>query len=370
MNRIGDYAAVLSPRRIAIDATPVSPRATGATRVLTNLLAVLPAVAPENQYLALVTPAGAPVVAVAAPRVELTEVDVGSGIGWELWGAGKAAANAGADILFTVRECAPMVGPPAVIHVFEPPAYRLRAKTFDRRFVKDAFLHVALRRSARRAAVVTAGSQTTAAWLRRRYGIEPPIVYPGLEASFFIDGEPPSGVAPYFVHLAGGDPRDNTALVLSAVARARLPGVRLMVIGTPERLRPRLLARVAELGLGEVAEVVPWVTDERLRGLYQGALAVIHPSRYEGFAGYPALEAMALGTPVVALEAPGVTEVLQDVALLIERPDPALLAAALERLADDPELRRGLARKGRERVRGLTWEAAAESFAVVFRSVA
>jgi glycosyltransferase involved in cell wall biosynthesis len=108
------------------------------------------------------------------------------------------------------------------------------------------------------------------------------------------------------------------------------------------------------------------VSDPELRSLYRGALAFVHPSRYEAYGGLPALEALALGTPVVALEAPGVTEALQGAALLVEGADPAALAGALRAILSDPELRSRLVQAGRERVAPLRWERAARELAAVF----
>ena len=76
---------------------------------------------------------------------------------------------------------------------------------------------------------------------------------------------------------------------------------------------------------------------------------------------------MALGTPVVVLDAPGATEAVEGVGIVVPREDPELLAEAFARLRDDPALRADLAARGRELARGLTWESAAAGFAAAFR---
>lgn len=357
--------------RIAIDATAISARSKGAGRVLKNLLVALPRADPETSWVGLVTEEGRIVAAPDVSEAELVLVRPGSGVAWELRGVARAARAAEADLLFTVREAAPLGGPPTVVHLFEPPAYRLRSHGpgSAKGHAKDRLLQAGLGLALRRAAAVTAGSENTAGWIRDRYGIDARVVLPGIDAAFLGDRAAPDRSEPYFLHPASGDPRENTELVLAAYAAAGLADTRLRLIGTPEWLRPRLAARVAELNLGDAVEIVPWVTDEELRDLYRNALAVVHPSSYEGYAGYPALEAMALGTPVLALEAPGVTEALQGVSVLVPRPDAALLADALRRLTGDAELRRSLGELGRERVGGLTWETTAASFAAVFRDL-
>jgi glycosyltransferase involved in cell wall biosynthesis len=357
-------------RRVVIDGTLVGTRVTGAARVLTNLIRTLPEVDPQTEYIALVTSEGASVLGGAAS--ELVSVSFRSGLRWEIRERARAATVARAGAIFTVRELVAGGGPPVVLHLFEPPSYRLGAARVRslgdaRRVGKDRILALGLRGSVRRAAAVTAGSQTTADWLRYHYGVEADVVYPGLDRVFLEEQGPSADPpAPYLLHSASGDVRDNTDLVLAAFARLRHWDVRLSVVSTPAELRPALLARLSALGISDRVDVLGWISDEELRELYQGALLFLHVTKFEAFAGLPALEAMALGTLVVALEAPGATEALAGVARLVPREDPELLAAEIDGLLDDGALRASLAAAGRERARELTWEASAQSFARVF----
>jgi glycosyltransferase involved in cell wall biosynthesis len=365
---------VIAPPCIGIDATLVGPRMKGAGRALKNLAAVLPQVDPASSYFTLATAEGSAAL-VASSRNRLITVTPGSGVVWELAGAGKAAREAGADLLFTVRELTPLSGPPTVVHIYEPPAYRvrsgIRSAANPKALAKDVFLHLALGSSLRRAAAVTAGSATTADWLKRRLGIEARVVYPGIDPAFFVVNETSANLdgPPYLLHPATGDDRENTELVLTAFARARLDNVQLRLVGVPKPMSSRMEQRLRDLGIAGSVEVLGWVTDEQLRDLYRGALALVHPTRYESFAGFPALEAMALGTPVVALDAPGSTEALAGAAVLLEREDPDLLALELRRIGADHELRARLAAKGREVAKRLTWERAAAALAEVFHGV-
>lgn len=100
------------------------------------------------------------------------------------------------------------------------------------------------------------------------------------------------------------------------------------------------------------------VDDTELRTLYRKALAVVVPSLWEGF-GYPALEAMAMGAPVVASTAAAIREVTGDLALYAEARDAPAMARAMERILVDSDLRRSLGARGRERALGFSWEASA-----------
>ena len=359
-----------SPPLIAVDAIALGSRATGNARTLLNLLAHLPVADPGLRYVAFVPSGGENALRGRAPDIEVRVVPPQRGLSWELRGTAREAAAAGADLLLTMRELVPFGGVPVLAHVFEPPAYRLRAfgrlsRAEARRYAKDVLLHFALRRSLRRARAVTAGSQTTAEWLRAHAGVGAAVVLPGIDPVFFGDEPGPPAEQPYVLHVASGDPRDNTDLVLRALASGRADGVRLVVVGTPGGLHSRLERRAAALRVD--LELAGWVSDERLRELYRGALAVAHPTKYEGFGGYPALEAMALGTPVVALDAPGSHEALAGRGLLVPHEDPILLAEAIARLRDDPELRARLSAEGRAFARTLTWESSAAGFASAIR---
>jgi glycosyltransferase involved in cell wall biosynthesis len=137
-----------------------------------------------------------------------------------------------------------------------------------------------------------------------------------------------------------------------------------------ERQRSALKIRIAGGALGlspflEQAEsirnieLLPYVGGEDLRALMTGALAVLVLSRYETF-GIPAVEALALGTPVIAARCAALPEVVGDAALLVDPADSEDVMAAVERLQSDPELRGHLRTAGRIRAREFTWDRCAE----------
>ena len=355
---------------VALDATVVSRQLKGAGRVVKNLLAAFPSVDPNRRYIALAWAEGAAVLRESGIQ-DIVEVPAGGGLAWELRGLGRAAEREGAQLVLVLREIVGFGGPPTVLHIAEPPAYRLRSGIANRspkHAAKDWLLQSMLRGSIRRAARVTAASHATAEWLRQRYNVEPPVIPPGIDPLFLEQAAAPSATDPYFLHPATGDARDNSDLVLRAFASVRL-GVRLFLISTSNAEGKRLAERARELGIRDQVEFLGWVTDEHLRELYRGAVAFLHPSRYEGFAGLQPLEAMAQGTPVISLDAPGTTEALEGAAVLVRTEDPEELADAMRRLAADKAHHDRIGEEGRVRVRPLTWEVAARSFLEVFLTI-
>jgi len=98
-----------------------------------------------------------------------------------------------------------------------------------------------------------------------------------------------------------------------------------------------------------------FLSDEDLVGVLAGARCFLYPSLHEGY-GFPPLEAMACGTPVVTSATSSLPEVVGDAGLLVDPRDPEAVAGAVERLLGDDELHASLRRKGLERASSYTWD--------------
>ncbi len=134
----------------------------------------------------------------------------------------------------------------------------------------------------------------------------------------------------------------------------------------PDYPWPVAIAGAKDIGIFTDAAALPdgfaflgFVPDDELSALYRHAAWFVLPSLYEGF-GLPAVEAMAHDCPVLAARAASIPEVCADAALYFDAHDPASLAAALRRAAEDQPLRARLAAAGRERLRTYNWRANAQ----------
>ncbi|HPU78519.1 MAG TPA: glycosyltransferase family 1 protein, partial [Thermosynergistes sp.] len=101
------------------------------------------------------------------------------------------------------------------------------------------------------------------------------------------------------------------------------------------------------------------VPDEHLPALYSGALFFAYVSLYEGF-GFPPLEAMACGTPVLTSNVTSIPEVVGDAALMVDPYDVEAIADGIKRLVEDSSLRAELSRRGIARAKMFTWDKTAE----------
>ncbi len=106
---------------------------------------------------------------------------------------------------------------------------------------------------------------------------------------------------------------------------------------------------VADLGLADVVRITGEVSDRALVAYYAAADVYVSCSVHEGF-GVPLLEALRVGVPVVALSAGAVADTLGGAGVLLDNAEPSTVAAAVERVLDDPRLRAALAAAGERRV--------------------
>jgi glycosyltransferase involved in cell wall biosynthesis len=183
------------------------------------------------------------------------------------------------------------------------------------------------------------------------------------------------GGRPPLVGIVGrlqADKGQHLFLEAAALVGARRADVHFLVIGgqthTAPRYPSRLRALVAARGLeervrfvGHQDDIVPWVS---------GLDVLVNASAHEPF-GLVVLEAMVLGTPVVAPNLGGPAEIIQDgeSGWLVAPNQPKETAEAVLAILDDPELRTRLSAAGRRRARDFTVDRMSAGFASLFRSL-
>ncbi len=223
------------------------------------------------------------------------------------------------------------------------------------------------RRLLQRADVITAVATSVAHELAE-YGVRPDavrVVGNGVDVDVFVPRRGPArpGGILYVGRLAH---RKGLFELLEAVSRLRRrrPHVRLAIVGGGP-LGPALRRRVKALEIGDAVDFtgpVSYWERRALMGWFHWAEVYVQPSRYEGLST-TVLEAMACALPVVATAVSGHLDVVRDGenGLLVPPRDPDRLAAAIERVLDDPALRARLGGLARQTVEAwYTWRHVAE----------
>jgi glycosyltransferase involved in cell wall biosynthesis/GT2 family glycosyltransferase len=111
-----------------------------------------------------------------------------------------------------------------------------------------------------------------------------------------------------------------------------------------------------------------YLSREEMACLYAAASALIFPSHYEGF-GFPVLEAMAHGCPVITTNVSSLPEVAGDAAILVNPDDASAIANAMVRLVREPELRAQMIEKGLEQSKKFSWEICAKKTIDIWRKM-
>ena len=270
--------------------------------------------------------------------------------------------------LLHVQYTAPPFAPCPVVTTIHDLAFEHIPETFKRRSWMQ--MRLTVRRTARTAAHIVTVSEYSKRDIVETYGVAPEhvTVTPEAAAPHFRPAPPEEvervrrryGIADEYVLAVGSiQPRKNLARLARAYSHLRsrrsqtkLP--QLVLVGKRAWLYGETLRAVESCGLSASTIFTGYVSEGDLPALYTGAILFVYPSYFEGF-GLPPLEAMQCGTPVLTGDRTSLPEVVGDAALTVDPFDETAIAAGLERLLDDSELRARLRVKGLERARLFDW---------------
>lgn len=326
--------------RVAVDGRALRPgtaRARGVARYLRSVLRELKRAFPEDEY-ELVDPGRLRLAGAAlAGRPRLDRLAGGCDVAW-IPAPAPVAVSRNLPFVLTVHDL----------------SFEHRARDYP--LYDRAWLELARPRTlARRAARVVCVSEGTRQAVISDWEVEPARTRTVLLGPGRAPGTPeePRQELPERFLLAVGalEPRKRPLLLAEAHRRAAARGLGAgLVFAGDGPLRARLES-ISVTVLGQVPDPV-------LDALYERALAVVCPSREEGF-GFTPLEAVTRGTPAIVADLPVFGETLGDGALRVTPGNPDSLADALLRIDADPALRERLAAAGREAAGRLSWETTA-----------
>lgn len=237
-----------------------------------------------------------------------------------------------------------------------------------------------IRRALERGAFVHTPSSFVAAEVADAFGVPsqrvrpvhsgvPPLQRGGADATGTpaLQGVLPRGTDRYVLAVGTAEPRKDLPGLVAAfdeVAKDH-PGAALVLAGPPGWGEEDLRTAIAAAQFAERIVRTGWVDDETLGALLTSAALLAFPSVYEGF-GFPPLQAMVAGVPVVATNAGALPEVLGDAALLVEVGDRDALAGALAAVLGSAELRADLIARGAKRTRAFSWDGCAAGLANLY----
>jgi glycosyltransferase involved in cell wall biosynthesis len=183
----------------------------------------------------------------------------------------------------------------------------------------------------------------------------------------------------WFLYVGGLNPHKRVDAVVAAHAqlvRERGNAAPWLVLAGPAeddvflKEGGAIQAAVAAQGDASRVRLTGFVTDDELRHLYSGALALLLISAREGF-GLPAVEAAACGTPVIATTASPLPDLLEGGGIFVDPADVDATIAAMRRMVDDQPARRAMGEIALERSRALSWERCArETLAAIEEAAA
>lgn len=173
---------------------------------------------------------------------------------------------------------------------------------------------------------------------------------------------------PYFLYVGGRWVYKNVDVLWQAIAQLRrqYPEIRLKMVGQP--LTREEGARLQRLGIRDQVEVVTVHDDATLVALYHHSLALVYPSRYEGF-GLPPLEAMACGTVAIAANTSSLPEVVGEAGRLFDPDSCEDLVTQMRWVLENPQARQALIQAGFQQAQRFSWQRMAEQTVAVYRSL-
>ena len=240
------------------------------------------------------------------------------------------------------------------------------------------FLKMAMPRFVKAADAIIAVSEHTKRDLIELYrcpGEKIHVIPEGIDAGFkpssdieITDVRQRYGIRRSYLFMMGTlEPRKNHATALRALTRLKASGLELQLVitGGAGWLFDPISAQVDKLGLEEDVIFTDYVPQADVPALYSGAVCTLMPSLYEGF-GFPVLESMACGTPVVCSNASSLPEVVGDAALMHAPTDHEALAANVQRILAESDLVEGLCQRGRDRAAQYRWSTCAKRTADLY----
>lgn len=234
--------------------------------------------------------------------------------------------------------------------------------------LKQQYLRLFTRMSALRANAIVTDSASTRRDVVQMLGVGESrvhVVYPAADADFLPRSQEEQSAfreskglpKHYVLHVGTLEPRKNVDVLIRAfgdvVRRERLPHS-LVLVGGKGWMTQAIQDAIAESGVGDRLLMPGYVAREELPLWYSCADVLVYPTSYEGF-GYPVLEAMASGTPVIASDTSSLPEVVGAAGVLVPPRAVDQLSSAMAQLLTDPGNSDAMRERGLKQAARFSW---------------
>ncbi len=248
--------------------------------------------------------------------------------------------------------------------------------------LKQLYLRLFTRMSAHRASAVVTDSASTRNDVVQMLGVPPErvhVVYPAADADFSPRSHDERSAfrnskgltSGYILYVGTLEPRKNVDVLIRAFGRVvrenALPH-KLVLAGGRGWMTQSIQEAIAEAGIGERLIMPGYVERAELPLWYSGADLFVYPSTYEGF-GYPVLESMFAGTPVITSNSSSLPEIAGDAGLLVPPREESQLAAAMTNILTDGNLAASLRAQGLERSASFSWSKSVRTCLDLYQSL-
>ena len=201
------------------------------------------------------------------------------------------------------------------------------------------------------------------------------VIYNGVDHRLYYPRRERFSDLEYVLFIGSEEPRKNLGTLLKALSMLKkdkaFSNLKLVKVGDPrsEKYRQSTLKVITDLGMHEDVIFTGFISDKEVVLYYSNARCLLLPSLYEGF-GFPALEAMACGCPVITSNNSSLPEVVGDAAIMVNPYDVHAIAKALKEVLTNDGLRGRMIERGLAQSKKFSWEKAAKQTLEVYNRVA
>jgi glycosyltransferase involved in cell wall biosynthesis len=361
--------------RIAIDGTPLLGARTGVATMVESLVTGMET-RDDTEVVAYALSGRMGLVGAVPPGVETARSRLPAKFAWWCWERADRPRiehwTGRVDVVHGTNYVGPPSASPVVVTVHD-----LTFLHFPEMCTADTLRYPRLlRRAIARGAYVHVPSDFVREEVVDAFDIDPSRVvrvHHGLSPAPAGDparGRDRAGASRYILVIGTVEPRKNFPLLVRAFDAVATSDddVALVVAGPAGWGAEAFTGAVRGARAQNRIHRLGYVTPPERSDLLAGATVFAYPSVYEGF-GFPPLEAMAAGVPVIAGAAGSLIEVLGDAAVLVDPNDVDALAHGLTRVLDDPGLRDRLVAKGRLRAARYQWDITVDQLLNLYRSL-